>query len=348
MRGAAFHTGYADFGRLVRGPAQGVAVAALALALLALPLATGTYALSFVTLILITGIGTIGFNVLVGWTGLVSLGYAGFFALGAYANGILVTRYGWPLFVSIPGAAMVAALASLIVGIPSLRLRGLYLAITTLAFSVITNQLILLAKPLTGGSSGLSVSRPALRWLHLGGETVMYELCVLVFGLVVWLACNMRRSFLGRALFAIRDYEIAARVLGVDLVTYKLLSFAISSAITGVAGALFSFQMQYLNVESFDLLLSVEAISIVIVGGIGSIAGAVLGTIFMVLLPEVVRFLFTFAGDTLANLFSSQVEEVKGVIDGVVIVLFLRFAPSGLIGLYNNVARRVASWPFAR
>jgi branched-chain amino acid transport system permease protein len=348
MRAAGFHTSYADFGRLIGGAGRRTALIVAALALLLLPAMLGTYALSFATLILITSIGTIGFNVLVGWTGLVSLGYAGFFALGAYANGALTTHFGWPFFLAIPGAAAVAALASLVVGIPSLRLRGLYLAITTLAFSVITNQVILLAKPLTGGSAGLAVARPRLAWLHLGGDAVVFELCMLVFGFTIWLACNIRRSYLGRALFAIRDHEIAARVLGVDLVKYKLLSFAISSALTGAAGALFSLQMQYLNVESFDLQLSVEAISIVIVGGLGSIAGAVLGTIFMVLLPEVVRSLFSLAGDTLANLFTSQVEEVKGVIDGVVIVLFLRWAPTGMIGHYDRLARAVASWPLPR
>ncbi len=346
MSATHFHRSYADFGRLVASPAQAAAIALGSLALLSLPLVASPYALTFATLIVITAIGTIGFNVLTGWTGLVSLGYAGFFALGAYANGVLGTKYGWPFFASIPAAAVVAALVSLLVGLPSMRLKGLYLAITTLAFSLITTQLILLAKPLTGGSGGLAVRRPSLP--GVASDALLFWLCALVFGLTVLVAVNLRRSFVGRALFAIRDYEIAARVLGVDLVRTKLLSFAISSAITGVAGALFSYHMQYLNVESFDLLLSIEAISIVIVGGLGSIAGAVLGTVFMVLMPELVRILFTMAGGPLAEMFSTEVQEIRGIIDGIVIMLFLRFAPSGLMGLWRRAARTFASWPFPR
>ena len=313
---------------------------------LILPLVTNSYALGFGTLVLIAAIGAVGFNILVGWAGLVSLGYAAFLAIGAYANAFFMNAWGWSFLLSLPAAGIVAGLASLLVGIPSLRLRGLYLAITTLAFSVITNHIILLAKPLTGGSSGTSVRRPALFGIDLTSDRALYYICIVVLLLTIWIALNIRRSFVGRAFFAIRDYEVAARVLGVNVVAYKLLSFSISSALIGVAGGLFGMHLRYLNVESFELLLSIEAVSIVIVGGLGSIPGVILGSAFMVLLPEASRIAFSYlSGSSVGDLFSSNVQEVKGVIYGLVIILCLRFAPSGLIGLYRRLVARLRLWP---
>ncbi len=308
-----------------------------------LPYLTNAYALGFATTILITAIGVVGFNVLTGWTGLVSLGYAGFFAVGAYTEGVLATRYGWPLLATLPAAAVVAALVSVLVGAPSLRLRGLYLAITTLAFSAIISHVILLAKPLTGGSRGLSVARPSLLGIPLKTDAAIFWLCAASLLLAIWLAANIRRSYLGRAFFAVRDAETAARVLGVDVIRTKLLAFALSSAITGFAGALFALNQRYLNVENFELLLSIEAVSILVVGGIGSIAGVIAGTVFMVLLPELARLAFNAIGGSLADIGGAQ--EIRGVIYGLVIILFLRFAPDGLIAFWTRAVAWLRRWP---
>jgi branched-chain amino acid transport system permease protein len=313
------------------------------IAAVALPFLANAYTLGFATTILITAVGVVGFNVLTGWTGLVSLGYAGFFAVGAYTQGVLATRYGWPLGATLPAAAVVAALVSVLVGAPSLRLRGLYLAITTLAFSAIISHVILLAKPLTGGSRGLSVARPSVLGVPLKSDAAIFWLCAAGLLLAVWLAPNIRRSYLGRAFFAVRDAETAARVLGVDVIRAKLLAFALSSAITGFAGALFALHQRYLNVESFELLLSIEAVSILIVGGIGSIPGVIAGTVFMVLLPEMARLAFNAIGGPLAEMGGAQ--EIRGVIYGLVIILFLRFAPGGLIAFWTSVLARLRRWP---
>ncbi len=313
------------------------------IAAIALPYAANAYALGFATTILITATGVVGFNILTGWTGLVSLGYAGFFAVGAYTQGVLATRYGWPLLATLPAAAIVAGLVSLLVGAPSLRLRGLYLAITTLAFSAIISHVILLAKPLTGGSRGLSVARPSLLGIPLRTDAAIFWLCAASLLLAIWLATNIRRSYLGRAFFAVRDAEPAARVLGVDVIRTKLLAFALSSAITGFAGALFALNQRYLNVENFELLLSIEAVSILVVGGIGSIPGVIAGTVFMILLPEAARLAFNAIGGPLSAMAGAQ--ELRGVLYGLAIILFLRFAPDGLIAFWHQARARLARWP---
>ena len=329
-----------------RHPAQRRAVPLLPFAVLAaigLPYAANAYALGFATTILITAIGVVGFNVLTGWTGLVSLGYAGFFAVGAYTQGVLATRFGWPVLATLPAAAIVAAAVSVLVGAPSLRLRGLYLAITTLAFSAIISHVILLAKPLTGGSRGLSVARPSVLGVPLRSDAAIFWLCAAGLVLAVWLAGNIRRSYLGRAFFAVRDAETAAGVLGVNVIRAKLLAFALSSAITGFAGALFALHQRYLNVENFELLLSIEAVSILIVGGIGSVAGVIAGTVFMVLLPEMARLAVNAIGGPLAEMAGGQ--EIRGVMYGLVIILFLRFAPGGLIDFWTRGRAWLRRWP---
>jgi len=333
--------------RLFPNPAAALAVlVAIALAT-ALPLVSNSFVLGYATLVTITAIGAVGFTILVGWTGLVSLGYAGFFAIGAYTAGYVMTKLGGSILLAMPAAAAAAAFASLLVGVPSLRLKGLYLAITTLAFSVIVNHVVLLAKPVTGGSTGLRVRRGTALGVDLTSDRAIYWICLAVLGLAVILAHNIRRGFIGRALFAIRDYEVAARVIGVNVVAYKLLSFAMSSALIGVAGALFAMHMRYLNVESFELILSIEAVSIVIVGGLGSIAGAIMGSVFIVLLPEAARTVFSWFGGTLGDVFSSNAQEIKGAIYGLVIILFLRFAPDGLVGAIRRAIDAVKRWPLA-
>lgn len=347
MQALSFPTAHADLTRLIGGGRQWALIAACLAVAACLPYAVNSYVLGYATLVLITAVGAVGFNILVGWTGLVSLGYAGFFAVGAYAAAFLMTKWGWSVLLALPAAGVVAGLISLLVGIPSLRLKGLYLAITTLAFSVITNHLILLAKPITGGSAGLRVVRPTVFGIDMTSDRALYLICLVVLVLAILFASNIRRSHVGRALFAIRDYEVAARVLGVNVVAYKLLSFALSSAVIGIAGGLFGMHLRYLNVESFELILSIEAVSIVIVGGLGSIAGAILGSVFMVLLPEMARLAFAFLGGSLGGVFSSNAQEVKGVIFGLVIILFLRFAPSGLVGAFRRLGAAIRRWPLA-
>jgi branched-chain amino acid transport system permease protein len=316
-----------------------VLVAAVAL----VPLLIGKYYVSLVLLLMITAVGVLGLNLLTGMTGLISLGHAGFLAVGAYAAGIVATRYGWPMLPAILAGGVCAAVAGLVVGVPSLRLKGLYLAITTMAFAVIINHLILNGDELTGGSEGLQVTQPALFGTPLIAERGYYYVVLAVLVLAVFATLNLQRSRVGRALMAIRDHDIAARAMGVDLVRWRLLAFTVSAFYTGIAGGLLAYYTRYLNVDSFGLLVSIEALSMLIVGGLGSVAGALLGTVFIFVLNEGLGLLFGALG---SGLLSTDAFEIKGIVYGLAIVLFLRFEPDGLIGRWRDIKHYWTHWPF--
>lgn len=319
--------------------------AVLMIALVAAPYALNAYALSFITIILITVVGVLGLNILTGYTGLISLGHVGFLVTGAYAYAILVAKYQLPPLIGFLGAGIAPALASLIVGAPSLRLKGLYLAITTLAFSFIINTLILEARTLTNGARGIAVKRPEILGVSFDSDAAFTYLCLGFAVVTLFATLNIRRSRVGRAFVAIRDNDIAARVMGINLHTYKLLAFVTSAFITGIAGALYGIYLSFVSVEGFPFLLSIEALAILIVGGLGSALGAVLGTIFIVLLPEAARILFSLFSTQMDALFSTGAQELKSMLYGIVIILFLRFQPRGLVGLWHDVKRAWVHWP---
>lgn len=212
---------------------------ALVLALAILPFHLNPFYLSLLTLVAIMAMGALGLNVLTGWTGLISLGHVGFMLLGAYAYAIPVVLHGWDPLLGLLLAGLVPALASLVVGIPSLRLTGLYLAITTLAFAFIINHLVLGLDGFTRGARGIFVERPTILGVSFRDDASFALLC-LGFSLATLIATlNLRRSRIGRAFVAIRDNDMAARVMGVNLHAYKLFAFATSSFIIGISGALY-------------------------------------------------------------------------------------------------------------
>src|ERR1700677_2054370 len=317
----------------------------LAAALIAAPYLLSPYALSFLTIILITAVGALGLNILTGYTGLISLGHVGFLVTGAYAYAVLVSRYGLPPLLGFLGARIIPALASLVVVAPSLRLKGLYLAITTLAFSFIINTVIQAARTVTNGARGIAVRRPEIFGVSFDSDTAFTQLC-LGFAILTLLATlNIRRSRVGRAFVAIRDNDTAARVMGINLHAYKLLAFVTSAFITGIAGALYGIYLSFVSVEGFPFLLSIEALAILIVGGLGSALGAVLGTVLIVLLPEVARLLFSLFSAPMEALFSTGAQELKTMLYGLVIILFLRFQPRGLVGAWHDIRRLWVNWP---
>jgi branched-chain amino acid transport system permease protein len=320
---------------------------ALVAGLVWLPFFAGAYAQTLMVSAFITVIGAVGLNMLTGTTGLISLGQAGFLAVGAYTNAILLSDYHAPVWLSLPVAGLVASLVSLIVGIPSLRLKGLYLAITTLAFAFIINHIILYADGLTHGSNGIFVNGATLFGLDLQRGKPLYYLALGLTIVTILAALNLSRTRIGRAWMAIRDHDIAARAMGVDLVRYKLLAFMISSFFVGVAGALLSLQIRFVNVDVFALILSIEALAILILGGIGSIAGAVLGALFLSYLPEAIRLLIGVFADSSSTLYTDYIYEIRGIAYGTVIVLFLRFKPDGLIGFWRDARKYWGQWPLA-
>jgi len=241
--------------------------------------------------------------------------------------------------------------AGLVPGLPkvpaptALRLRGLYLAITTLAFSFIINTVILEARPLTNGARGISVQRPDILGVSFEGDVAFTYLCLGVAVLTLLATLNLRRSRVGRAFVAIRDNDIAARVMGINLPTYKLLAFVTSSFVTGIAGALYGIYLSFVSVEGFPFLLSIEALAILIVGGLGSALGAILGTVLIVLLPEAARLLFSLFSAQMDAMFSTGAQELKSMLYGAVIILFLRFQPRGLVGAWHDLRRLWVNWP---
>ena len=345
MRSGDFKENYADLIVLTDSRWVWFWSAVFAAALVAMPFAINAYLLSLLTLVLITVTGALGLNLLTGMTGLISLGHAGFLVLGAFSYAVMVAKYKFHPLAGFAAAAIIPALFSVVVGLPSLRLRGLYLAITTLAFSYIINNLILEASSITGGARGIAVQRPEFLGFDFSSDQAFALLCLFVATLALFACLNIRRSRIGRAFMAIRDNDIAARTMGINLQRFKLYAFMTSAVLTGLAGALMGIYLSFVSVEGFPFLLSIEALAILIVGGLGSALGAVLGTLFVILLPEAVRLLFGLIGGSLEVILSTGVHEVKSIIYGAIIILFLRFEPRGLVGVWHDAKRLWVHWP---
>lgn len=345
MRSGYFKQRYDELLVLTDSSAVKAWTGLLAVALVAAPLLLSPYLLSHMTVILFTLIGALGLMVLTGFAGLISLGHVGFLMLGAYAYAIGVTRLGWPPAAALALSAAVPAVFGLLVGIPSLRLHGLYLAITTLAFSYIVSAVILAGGKFTGAGRGITVERPIVLGMDLSSDRAFYWFCLAMAALAMLVVMNLRRSYVGRALVAIRDNDIAARTMGIGLARYKLFAFLLSAALTGIAGALMGMYMGIVSVESFPFLLSIEALAIIVVGGIGSVLGAVFGTVFIVTMPELLSGLTGALGGRFADLMTTSAHEVKTILYGLAIIAFLRFDPRGLRGMWQDLRHAWVFWP---
>jgi len=327
--------------RLIRHEGQAIAYGLLGAVLLAAPWWAGEYVMSQLHFILIYSIVGFGLMMLVGFTGQISLGHAAFLAVGAYTEALMQAA-GVPFVVSIACAALFSAAAGIIVGLPALRLKGIYLAIATLAFNVIVEEIITRWESLTGGNSGKHVKPVELFGWKLDGEAGFYYLC-LALTVLCCLACiNLLRSPTGRAFVAIRDSEISAACLGVNLARYKTTSFAFSAALTGVGGALYAHKLSFISPEQFTLLASIELVTIVILGGIGFLHGAVLGSVFLIVLPQLISILKDFlpAGFVPTGL--------QSVVFGLLLILFIIFEPLGLYGRWLKIRTWFELFPFYR
>jgi branched-chain amino acid transport system permease protein len=345
MRSGFFKERYGELIVLTDSPVVKAWTAVLLLALIGAPYLLGSFVLSYLTIILFTLVGVLGLTVLTGFTGLISLGHVGFLMLGGYSYAIGVTRLGLPPELALVLSAVVPAVFGLVVGIPSLRLHGLYLAITTLAFSHIVSASILAGGKFTGAGRGIMLTRPKMLGIDLSSDRAFYWFCLVMCILAVLVTLNLRRSYVGRALVAIRDNDIAARTMGINLVRFKLLAFLVSAALTGLAGALMGMYLSIVSVEGYPFLLSIEALAIVIVGGLGSVLGAVFGTIFIVALPELFSLLTSWLGGRMQDVMTSSAHEIKSVLYGLAIIGFLRFDPRGLRGIWHDIRHAWVYWP---
>lgn len=320
-------------------------VGAMTIALLAAPYFASNYTLVLASSVGIAAVGAIGLNLLTGATGLISFGQAGFLAVGSYTSALLMADYNWPTGPAMIAGALFTGLLSIAIGIPSLRLKGLYLAITTLAFSLIVTHFILYSESLTHGPYGVRIGKPTVFGFDVSTDRGFYYLVLGVLALVTVFALNLMRTRIGRAWIAIRDHDIAAQVMGINLMRFKLLSFFVSSTIVGLAGTLMTLQLRFINVEVFDMLISIEALAMIVVGGLGSVAGAIVGAAFIVLLPQVVQLVFDHAAPELQATYSTYVYEIRGLLIGLIIIVIMRLESGGLMGIWAKAKRYWTNWP---
>ena len=348
MRSGTYKESYRELVVLTDNRAVwGWTVAGLAVLVL-LPAFGGAYLVSQLTLIFITAIAVLGLNLLSGVAGQLSLGHSAFLLIGGYTQAILMVDYGVQGFIAIPLSGLIAAGASLIVGIPSLRLKGLYLALTTLAFAYIMQHIVLISEDVTRGSSGMAVPALSIGGLRLSGVSEFYFICLALVSLFTLVTLNLVRSRIGRAWNALHHQDIAAVAMGVNIVRYKLLAFAVSAFFAGVSGALMALYFRYINVENFSITLSVEMLAMMVVGGMGRTKGALLGTALLAPLPEIVRFVFSLTDGAAEALFENNIYEVRALMYGVVILLFLRLEPEGLAGIWRKSKRFWVNWPLSK
>ena len=356
-----FKTSYNQDIRLFRDKVDAIWYGLLAIAVVALPLLLDDYSVGEISWVFIYGICGVSLMVLVGYTGLVSLGHAAFLGIGAYAHAFFI-MHGAPWIVAVILAVVITTACGLIVGLPALRMTGIYLAIATLAFSVIIQEVFSRWESVTHGFAGMKVDSPVIFGYAVADGRSFYFLCLFFMVIVLWLTRNLLRAPTGRAWIAIRDSEIAAQSMGVNLAIYKSMAFAYSAGVMGLAGALFAHKIGYLAPDIFTILLSIQFLLLVIVGGLGSLHGAIFGAIFVALLPPLIAILRDSIPDTMnqwaqdtgiapIGLLGNAIGEflkkpgVEAGIFGLILVLVILLEPLGMYGRWLKIKLFFSTFP---
>jgi branched-chain amino acid transport system permease protein len=339
---ASYKQELALFGTRARQRRLGVALAISAL----LPFIVSPFLLDLANQVLLASIGALALMLLTGFAGLISLGTAGLLGAGAYTVGVLVRQVGAPFWITLPAAAVVGAGLGLIFGLPSLRLRGLYLAISTLGLHFVVVYL--------GGeyearevlSTGVMIDSPSLAGFTLTSGRAWYFALLAFAAFALLVSVNLQRSRTGRAWRALRERDVVAGALGINVQRFKLLAFMISATMTTIAGALFAYFRNFVSIDAFSLYLTVQYVAMIIIGGMGSIPGALLGAAFVILFPYAIEAIAGY----LPERFSNMVFALDYAAFGVVMILFLLLEPAGLIGIWQRmrnaiVARRAPKRP---
>jgi branched-chain amino acid transport system permease protein len=357
----AFKTAYDyDLG-LFRDPVQRRWYGGLLAAVILLPLAVPSYLVD-ISLVFIYGLCGLSLMVLAGYTGLVSLGHAAFLGIGAYAHVFFLQDLGLPWVVSVAMAAGLSAAAGVLVGLPALRMTGVYLTIATLAFALIIQEVFTRWEHVTHGLKGRPVDKPVIFGVSFASDWAFYFLCLAVLIGGLWLTANVLRAPTGRAWVAIRDSEIAAQSMGVHLARYKTMAFAYSAGLMGAAGALFAHKIGFLAPDIFSVLLSIQFLLMVVVGGLGSLHGALYGAVFVAMLPVLISEardrVPAWIGQVVAGLgkdagaaaylavdrFVKQPGLEPGIF-GLILVLFILFEPLGIYGRWRKVQLFFSTFP---
>lgn len=337
-----YHTRYRDSFKLLPHTSARVLYGALMAALLLLPLVGSTFVPGELSYVFILCVASLGLMLLTGYTGQVSLGHAAFVAIGAYAHAWLMGK-GVPIPASMPLAGLIAGFAGLLLGIPAIRVSGLYLAMVTMAFAIIVEQLIGRWNSVTGGFTGLAVAPARIGDWSLGSPAAFYYLCLAVLVLVFLGLLNLLRSSIGRAFMGVRDSEAAAYSLGIHVRAAKVAAFSVSAGVTGVAGALMAHHLQYLTPDGFTLLLSLELVLMVVIGGLGSLRGAILGAILISMLPTAISRVKPLMPERMATQFGLEI-----FVFGLILALFVLFEPNGLNGRWLKLRALLQSFPLYR
>ncbi len=357
----AFKTAYDDDLGLFRDPVQRRWYGGLLAVVVLLPLAVPSY-LTDISLVFIYGLCGLSLMVLAGYTGLVSLGHAAFLGIGAYAHVYFVQDLGLPWVAAVALTAAISAAVGVLVSLPALRMTGVYLTIATLAFALIIQEVFTRWEHVTHGLKGRPVDKPVIFGVSFASDWAFYFLCLAVLIGGLWLTANVLRAPTGRAWVAIRDSEIAAQSMGVHLARYKTMAFAYSAGLMGAAGALFAHKIGFLAPDIFSVLLSIQFLLMVVVGGLGSLHGALYGAVFVAMLPVLISEardrVPAWAGHVVAGLgrdvgasaylaverFVKQPGLEPGIF-GLILVLFILFEPLGIYGRWRKVQLFFSTFP---
>jgi branched-chain amino acid transport system permease protein len=339
-----FRIGYAQDLALIQSRTEGAALIALLAALALFPFLASSVLLDLANQVFLAVIGALALMLLTGYAGQVSLGHAGLMAAGAFTVGILFKELQAPFWLTLPAAALVGALLGVIFGLPSLRLRGLYLAVSTLALHFLVVYLGGEYETRRGYSTGIVIDPPSLGAFAVSSGRAWYFVLLAAAAATLLLCLNLLRSGTGRAWAAIRANEKVAEALGIGVAAHKLLAFVVSSSLTGLAGALFAYYRGFVSVEAFSLFLSIQYVAMIIVGGMGSLLGAILGAVFVILFPYAIEAgLRALPG---AQRYAGAVFAVNYAAFGLAMILFLVLEPLGLVGIWRRVQTYFLLWPF--
>ena len=341
-----FRTSYEKDAEIFQTPFLKGCMALFLASLLAVPFVLKGEYLWIVMQIVIAAIGAVGINILTGFTGQISLGQGAFLGVGAYTSAYITTKMGLSFWIGVPAAGLSTALAGMVFGIPSLRLKGLYLAIATLASQFILEWIFVRWAPVTGGSYGIVVSRPSIGGFAFESDGSYYYVVLAIAVVMILFAANLMRTKTGRAFMAVRDHYISAEIMGISLYKYRLLSFAISSFYAGVAGALYGHSLKFVSSEQFNIWISIVYLAMIIIGGLGSIIGSIFGAVFMILLPKLLSVITTAVSADFPEI-TGLVTALEQGIFGVIIVLFLIFEPDGLAHRWKLIKAYWKLYPFS-
>lgn len=338
-----FKTSYAQDIRLFEHAGHVFWYGALLILIVAAPQLLPQFYIGEISLVFIYAVAGIGLMLLTGYTGLASLGHAAFLGIGAYAHNYFFAKLGIPFPLALLMAGFVAAGFGIAFALPALRMTGIYLAIATLAFAVIMEQVFSHWTSVTGGFRGLAVARPNLFGWALTTERQFYYLCLAVLVLVTLGARNILRSATGRAMMAIRDSEVSARSMGIHIAQTKVTAFGLSTFVTGVAGGLLAHKLQFISPEAFDIILSIQLLLMIVVGGLGSLHGCFFGAIIVAFLPQFLALVKDVLPPSIG-----QIPGLQGGVFGLILVLFVLLEPYGIYGRWRKIRLFFEVFPLYR